>query len=177
MSYALRHDPGALDLVLDGEGWVPIDDLLKAIVSRPRWHWIQAEHIHEVVETCDKKRYERKGDSLRARYGHSKAARPTYEPVEPPEHLYHGTPRGYLPAIRMEGLKAMSRQYVHLSTTPDMARQVGSRRDKKPVILTIRAGEACASGIRFGKPSEGMEGVWLAERIPPAFIEVPEGET
>ncbi len=33
MSYALRHHPESFGLVLDSEGWVPVDDLLASASS------------------------------------------------------------------------------------------------------------------------------------------------
>jgi putative RNA 2'-phosphotransferase len=171
MSYALRHNPGELGLTLDAEGWVKLADLVKAISARSRWRWVQEEHIREIVARSDKQRFEIKDSRIRARYGHSRAARPTYRPVEPPPILYHGTPRRNLRAIRRHGLKAMSRQYVHLSTTPEMAHQVGRRRDQNPAMLLIRAGEAHAAGVKFGTPSGDPDDIYLVEAVPPEFIE------
>jgi putative RNA 2'-phosphotransferase len=174
MSVALRHDPAAFDLMPDEDGWVALEDLLQAIAGRPRWKWVRAEHVQEVIDISDKRRFELNGPLIRARYGHSRAARPSYQPVEPPELLYHGTPRQNLPVIRRHGLRAMSRQYVHLSATPEMARQVGQRRDAQPALLLIRAAEAYAAGIVFGTPSGEQDDVYLVETMPPAFIEFPE---
>jgi putative RNA 2'-phosphotransferase len=61
----------------------------------------------------------------------------------------------------------MNRQYVHLSTDPATALQVGRRRTADPVILEIRAADACRAGIRF---YPGNEDVWLADGIPVQFI-------
>lgn len=173
MSVALRHDPVSFNLTLDENGWVAFDDLVTAITAQPKWSWIQPEHVRQVVETSDKQRFEIKGDLIRARYGHSRAARPTYLPVEPPPILYHGTPRRNLEAIRRGGLKAMSRQYVHLSATPEMALQVGRRRDAQPALLIIHAAEAHTVGVAFGTPSDEQDNVYLVETVPPEFIEFP----
>ncbi len=174
MSFVLRHNPGALGLALDEAGWVDLDTFIAAIASQPRWRWVSEADVRRVVYTSDKQRFEIQGRMIRARYGHSRAAQPTYNPVKPPEILYHGTPRRNLPAIRREGLKAMSRQYVHLSATPEMALQVGHRRDQKPALLKIRAAEAHAAGIAFGTPSGELDNVYLVKAIPPAFIELPD---
>lgn len=66
-----------------------------------------------------------------------------------------------------EGLKPMNRQYVHLSADREMATQVGQRKDKEPVILQIRAGDAQRQGIVFYK---GNGRVWLADFVPAGFI-------
>lgn len=173
MSVALRHNPASFNLTLDEAGWVNFDVLVAAIAARPKWRWVRAEHVQHVVETSDKRRFEMDGPLIRARYGHSRAARPEYQPVQPPDVLYHGTPRRNLEAIRRDGLQAMSRQYVHLSATSDMARQVGRRRDQSPLILRIRAAQAHAAGIKFGTPSGRQDDVYLVESLPPEFIEFP----
>jgi len=174
MSLALRHEPEAFGLNLDENGWVAFEALVGTIAARPKWQWVQPEHVRYVVETSDKQRFEIKGELIRARYGHSRAARPVYLAVEPPPLLYHGTPRRNLEAIRRRGLKAMSRQYVHLSARPEMALQVGRRRDAQPALLVIRAAEAHAAGIVFGTPSGEADNVYLVEAVPPQFIEFPE---
>jgi len=173
MSVALRHDPAAFGLTLDQDGWVALDALLAGVSSRPRWGWVQAEDILHVVERSNKQRFELDGPLVRARYGHSRAARPNYVAVEPPPVLYHGTPRRNLAQIRRHGLKAMSRQYVHLSATPEMALTVGRRRDAAPALLKIRAAEAHRAGIAFGTPSGDVDNVYLVEAVPPNFIEFP----
>jgi len=174
MSVALRHDPASFGLTLDEDGWVAFDTLVGAIAARPKWAWVRSEHMRQhIVETSDKQRLELNGGLIRARYGHSRAARPTYQPVEPPSVLYHGTPRRNLAAIQRHGLKAMNRQYVHLSATPEMALQVGRRRDSAPALLKICAAEAHAAGIIFGTPSGEHDDVYLTETIPPQFIEFP----
>jgi putative RNA 2'-phosphotransferase len=177
MSYALRHAPADFELVPDEDGWVALKDLAAAIEAQRKWTWVGVEHIREVVATSDKQRFEMDGSLIRARYGHSQAVRPTYRPVEPPPLLYHGTPRRNLAAIRRHGLQAMSRQYVHLSHTPEMALQVGRRRDTRPALLRIRAAEAHAAGVVFGTPSGEQDNVYLVEAVPPEFIEFPDLET
>jgi putative RNA 2'-phosphotransferase len=173
MSFALRHNPQAFNLTLDDEGWIDLTLFVKALTAEKKWS-IDEASVRFVVETSDKQRFEIEGNRIRARYGHSKAARPTYEPVTPPPILYHGTPRRNLPKIRTTGLKAMSRQYVHLSTTTDMALMVGHRRDEKPALLKIRALEAHQAGIEFGTPSGNNDNVYLVATMPSEFIDFPD---
>ncbi|MDX1522042.1 MAG: RNA 2'-phosphotransferase, partial [Anaerolineae bacterium] len=174
MSLALRHDPTSFGLTPDDDGWVALEALLAGIAARPRWQWVEADHLRQVVATSDKQRFEMDGPHIRARYGHSRAARPRYQAVAPPVMLYHGTPRRNLAAIRQNGLKAMGRQFVHLSATPEMAGTVGRRRDTQPALLRIRAAAAHAAGIRFGTPSGEADTVYLVETVPPEFIEFPD---
>jgi putative RNA 2'-phosphotransferase len=65
----------------------------------------------------------------------------------------------------------MGRQYVHLSTTLDMALEVGRRKDPRPVIVTVDAGSAADAGITF---FAGNDRVWLADAVPPGFLRYPK---
>lgn len=80
---------------------------------------------------------------------------------------YHGTTHKALNAILNDGLKPMSRQYVHMSFDIDTAVQVGKRRDDVPIILVIIANRAYVDGINFYK---GNNKVVLADYIPAKYI-------
>ena len=168
MSFFLRHDPEELGTILDPEGFVPLNVVVDALSKR--WDWVTEEDVREVVETCDKGRFEIIEGDIRACYGHSTGTRIEYEPIEPPALLYHGTARRFLDDINRDGLKPMSRQYVHLTVSKDIARMVGRRRDRDPVVLEVAATEAYTEGILFYRANDNF---WLADRIPPGHIRVP----
>jgi len=171
IAHALRHAPEHYGLSLDAEGWVRVDDLVAGL-RRSGKHWAQlsAVDVLRVVEaTTDKPRYALQGGNIRALHGHSVPEKIAHAPAEPPALLYHGTPKTALAAILREGLKPMSRQYVHLATQPDLAQEVGERRRGDTIVLTIQAQAAHQAGIRF-YPSSAT--VWLAEALPPLFIQL-----
>ena len=170
VSHALRHRPWLYELELDAEGWTPVADLLDALQSKPRWRDVRREDLVAMMAAADKQRFELDGDRIRALYGHSVPGRIVKERAAPPAVLLHGTAPAFLPAIREHGLLPMHRQYVHLSADRETAEQVGGRRAARPVILTIRAAEAHAAGVPFW---HGNEQVWLAETVPPGYIELP----
>lgn len=85
----------------------------------------------------------------------------------PPEVLFHGTSPEVAHLIKSEGLKPMKRQYIHLSSNREIAYQVGQRKARSPVILTIESGKAHNHNIKF---YQGNKVVWLADYIPPQFI-------
>ena len=171
LSLMLRHEPEKFGLTLDQHGFVPLADVLRAVRSRREWQDTGEEQIRLVVRHSDKQRFEIQGENIRARYGHSVEGQIDYEPVEPPEILYHGTAPQSLPAIRREGLRAMRRQYVHLSIEPEQARLVGSRHAPRPVILRVRAREAWQSGVKFYRPEARL---FLADAVPAEFVENEE---
>lgn len=76
----------------------------------------------------------------------------------------------FLDSIMKEGLKPMSRLYVHLSRDVETAKKVG-RRHGNPVVLKIRSGKMNKDGIRFYLSSNG---VWLVKNVPRKHIEIEE---
>ncbi len=173
IAHALRHAPWQYGLTLDEAGWAPVADLLAALRRlRPEWRDLTERDLEAIIAHSDKQRFELRDGRIRALYGHSLPKRIHKAPAEPPEVLYHGTSPEAAARILKEGLKPMGRQYVHLSTTPAAAYQVGRRKAKRPVILRVRAREAYQAGIRFYR---GSADVWLADFVPAAFIEPDEG--
>jgi putative RNA 2'-phosphotransferase len=171
LSLILRHQPESVGLELDDEGFVELEDLQVALRRNRSQGSVTQADVLEVVETSDKQRFEVVGDRIRARYGHSVEQKMAYDPVTPPEILYHGTSPHAVPNIRRQGLQPMKRQYVHLSVDTEQARAVGKRHHRQPAILTVHAKRAWDAGVTFYHPEERL---FLAESIPPEFI-VSEG--
>jgi putative RNA 2'-phosphotransferase len=167
-SHALRHEPARYGLTLDADGWVAIDAFIAALGrTDPRWLGLHAADFQEMIAASAKTRHEIDGDRIRAIYGHSVPGRLTHDPVVPPAILFHGTSPQAAELILREGLKPMSRQYVHLSPTLDVALEVGRRKAKEPSLLVVDAAAAFAAGIHFYR---GNELIWLADAVPPQFI-------
>lgn len=172
VSYALRHAPWEYELEMDKEGFVPIVQLLTALDETGHYERkITIEDLHYMMEASDKKRHEIVGDKIRALYGHSIPMHIRKEETTPPDVLYHGTTRKALDRILKEGLKPMSRQYVHLSKDMDTAILVGKRRDDKPVILSVDAKQAYEDGIKF---YQGNDKVILADYVPAKYLKIKQ---
>lgn len=73
LSYVLRHQPEAIGLELDSEGWASIAALIAGAASQGQH--LDKQLIESVVETSDKKRFALSADGLRIRavQGHSTA--------------------------------------------------------------------------------------------------------
>jgi putative RNA 2'-phosphotransferase len=171
VAYALRHNPEEYGLTLDAEGWVAVDDLLKALRQRRRvWRGVTGTDLLKMIEQAEKRRYEIRDGRIRAYYGHSVPGIVERTPAAPPDLLFHGTSPQAAESILRDGLKPMNRQYVHLSTDRETAFMVGQRRAADPVILEVRAAEAHRAGVAF---FVGNDDVWLAEAIPAQFINRP----
>jgi putative RNA 2'-phosphotransferase len=167
LALLLRHRAAEHGLALDPEGFVPLEDVVAAINRRRGWAWVRAEQIAEVIARQEKRRYEIVDDDIRAIYGHSVATAISYPAVVPPETLLHGTARRFVETILREGLRPMSRQYVHLSDDPALARLTGRRRDPQPAIMQIAAARAHAAGVVFYQADHG---VFLAKAVPPEYV-------
>lgn len=169
ISHALRHAPWLYELELDEEGWTPVADLLAGLRRHRRaWRDLSEKDLRGMMARPGKQRFEMRAGKIRALYGHSIEMKIEKTPATPPRRLFHGTAPRTAAVIRREGLKPMNRQYVHLSADEETAQEVGRRKARDPEILTVRAAEAHEAGVSF---YHGNEMVWLADRVPPEFIE------
>ena len=168
LSLILRHQPEKIGLALDANGWASIDDLLR--LSAAKGKSLTRALIEEVVETNDKQRFVFNEDRsmIRASQGHSVSVDLGLAPMPPPPVLFHGTATRFLEAIRKQGLLKGNRQHAHLSPDEATAVKVGQRHGK-PVVLKIAAGKMQLEGHRFYC---SVNGVWLTDHVPPAFLEV-----
>ncbi|MCB0652744.1 MAG: RNA 2'-phosphotransferase [Saprospiraceae bacterium] len=166
MSYALRHAPEKFGLQLDAQGWCQVQDLLSAF--RKKGIEMTQELLDEVVEKNDKKRFafDDSRSKIRASQGHSIPIDLGYEPVKPPDVLFHGTARQHLDSILREGLQKRNRHHVHLSPDRETATRVGGRHGKA-VVLLVNAKVMHEQGIPFYRSSNG---VWLTESVAPEFL-------
>lgn len=166
LSYVLRHNPGALDLDLDPGGWADVETLIER--ARKDGRSLTRRTIKELIAAGKKTRFtlSENGAKIRANYGHSIEVDLELSPTPPPEELYHGTARTAISSIQSEGLRPQSRQYVHLSPTPDDARSVGARHGS-PIVLPIDASALHDEGFTLYRSTST---VWLTKRVPPEFI-------
>lgn len=170
LSYVLRHQPASIGLTLDDQGWVSVTELLRQANA----HGKQFTHadLLQVVAENDKQRFRLSDDGLmiRASQGHSLKVDLALTAQQPPEVLYHGTATRFLNAILVEGLKAKSRQQVHLSADKKTAFKVAMRHGK-PVILQVATMAMHAQGFKFFLSDNG---VWLIDYVPVEFLSVED---
>jgi putative RNA 2'-phosphotransferase len=161
---ALRHFPDDLGLAMDPRGWVDLVALSDVIHERHRW--ADSNMLVALVESDPKKRYEITNDKIRARYGHS-----VNVDLDHPENtlpsLYYGANEEEADRILEVGLKSVSQRYVHLSTTPEKAWQVGTFRTGNPKVIQIDSAAAKENGIRMMTVNEDIV---LSEPIPSIFL-------
>ena len=168
LSYLLRHSTNPLYISLHN-GWADVGKILKAL--KERWPDVDSDVLEQIVAEDEKGRYAFHEDhtKIRANQGHSiPGVVIEMEQPEPPELLYHGTATRFLSDIMREGLKPMSRHYVHISSDWETAVKTGKRHGN-PVVLIIRAKDFVHDGHTLYRSSNG---VWLAEEVPAAYFTV-----
>lgn len=171
LSLVLRHEPEKVGLTLDPQGWVGVDELLRAFAARGRG--LTRDQLETIVSTSDKQRFafSPDGTRIRANQGHSvEGVDLNLPPAAPPEILFHGTADRFLESIRASGLIKGARHHVHLSAELQTARKVGSRHGRL-VVLEVAAGEMHRAGHVFFVSANG---VWLADAVPAQFLRVME---
>lgn len=167
LSWLLRHAAQQEGLLPDEQGYVRLDDVLRLLRRGQRG--VGRDEVLAVVQTVDphKQRFSLdtgpQGDWIRANYGHSLSERVSHPVAQPPPCLYHGTTAAVLDTILQEGLRPMQRQYVHLSTDPVLALQVGARRG--PAVLL--AVDTALAGVPFYRANPLF---WLADSLPAACL-------
>ncbi|HLY73537.1 MAG TPA: RNA 2'-phosphotransferase [Planctomycetota bacterium] len=169
MSLILRHEPEKFGVVLDAEGYTPLQELLEAI-RKERPAATEAD-LRAVVETVEpqKQRYSIVEADIRANYGHSIDGKIRHAPAVPPALLFHGTAEKAVAAILTSGLRPMARQYVHLTEDRSLALKVGGRHGK-PRLIRIDAMRAHREEIVFYKANRSF---WLADVVPAEFLLKP----
>ena len=167
ISLVLRHHPEAAYIQLDEHGWADVEQLISGIKKTGRK--INRQTLEEIVRTDEKQRYSFSEDKtlIRANQGHSISVDVGLKEQEPPEFLYHGTAAGFYESIKKQGIKPMSRLYVHLSKDIETAVNVGKRHGK-PIVLKIHSGIMYQDGVSFYLSENG---VWLTKKVEPKYFE------
>ncbi len=170
LALGLRHDPSALGLSVDAHGFADVDNVLRGLAANGEN--VTRDELEEIVATSDKQRYalSADGEKIRANQGHSIDVDLGLAPAAPPATLHHGTSMRFLDSIKASGLVRGARTHVHLSVDLKTAEIVAKRRAGPHVILTVRASAMHEKGHTFFRSANG---VWLTERVPPEFLEIP----
>lgn len=171
LAYLLRHAPETAELDMDQHGWVDVTQLLKN--AKPQnGTKLTLEMLQEIVTTDNKGRYRFSADGkkIKACQGHSIPwVEPELEIRTPPEYLYHGTTTEALNEIMESGaILRMSRHAVHMQEDISKAWDSATRRkNKKPVVIKIAAGDMAKDGFQF---SISENGVWFCETVPKKYF-------
>lgn len=160
LAFLLRHDT---EYNWGEHGWRQVKDLIDN-------HEYTMDMLETIVDTDNKGRYEFNEDHtmIRARQGHSINVDVELQKTVPPKTLYHGTATRFIDKIRQEGIKKMTRNYVHLTSNLQTAKMTGERHGK-PIIIVIDTYRMHLDGIDFYL---ARNNVWLTEYIDPKYFHI-----
>ncbi|SMN21886.1 similar to Saccharomyces cerevisiae YOL102C TPT1 tRNA 2'-phosphotransferase [Maudiozyma saulgeensis] len=123
LSYLLRHGAQKEKLVIDNNGYIPIDTILQH--NRLKTHKCSRQDLIRVVNNNDKKRFiiDEEKDMIAATQGHSIELKPDDTILIPikdsdslPSKLIHGTNvRNCLAIVESGKISKMRRNHIHLS--------------------------------------------------------------
>lgn len=164
LTFLLRHKPKDYPLAMDREGFAPWREVVDML--QERFYEVTEEQIRALIEGAEKKRFELRGDKVRATYGHSFPVDLDATAAKPPAQLYYGAARDLAESLLRSGLKPRDRQYVHLSVSAQEAESVARRHDPAPAILVVDAQAAHAEGVRFYESGP----LFLADQVPAKFL-------
>ncbi|MHA1129466.1 MAG: RNA 2'-phosphotransferase [Candidatus Helarchaeota archaeon] len=172
LSYIFRHNPRQIGIELDSNGFsqIPVDQLIPLIQKARNSDWITLETLKALIVLDHKGRFEIKNNRFRARYGHSlKYIKIEKRISDLPEILYHGTNMAAYELIKIEGLKPMGRNLVHLTSSIKDARIVGRRHKGDLVLLEINVRGALQDEIEIWQAGKS---IYVSNYIPPQYIRV-----
>lgn len=163
---ALRHVPEKYGLVMDDEGWVTVDGIIKLVECH--FENLSDMKISDLLVPLGD-RIEVIGDRIRATYGHSTQ---NFRPVEfaiPEIPLYHGTRCSNWSMIELFGLQPMSRRFVQLTSDYDYAHEIASSSGRAPLVLQVQTIAALEDDVRFFNTGTH---VWLATHVPSVCLQL-----
>lgn len=145
---ALRHFPEKLGLMMDGKGWVDIEDLIHSIgTSRSGFTWLKKHHVEALVDTDPRGRYQVDGGMIRATYGHTIDVDPDDLPEADLDEYFYPVTEEEIDIIIEGGLHPTDRKKVHLSGSVEKAVEAGKVRTEEPLILKIDGKKASKDGM------------------------------
>ena len=168
LDYALGRNPDEFGLVPDGDGFIKIKELLKALHEEEGWKFVRNASIDEIVYSIADPPVEVNEDRIRARRREHLQKR-EYA-ADPPLLLYTCVrQRAYAHALK-KGVGPMGRSHVVLASDADLALRLGRRVDADPVLLTVNVNAAHDRGCMFLKASRRL---FLCRYVPEGSFRGP----
>jgi putative RNA 2'-phosphotransferase len=166
LAYVLGRRPDEFGLVPDGDGFVRVKDLLKALHEEEGWRHVNPSHINEVLLSAPEAGLELADGRIRSRSHSSEPA--GANPL--PKLLYAFIRRRAWPHVHLEGIQAAAAPGVLLASDRAMAERLGRRIDPDPVILTVNAQLLAEKGQSLAPAGEGL---FMTETVPPGTFSGP----
>lgn len=168
LSYILGRRPYEFGLVLDENGFVSIQMLLKAIGEEKDWKFIREAHFHELLLREPEPPIELAGSRIRS-VDRSHLPIHTISP-DPPKLLYVCIRQKAHAHVLEKGISPSAYSRVVLSSDREMALRMGRRIDPKAVLLSVFCNKCKEHGVLFYLAGGSL---LIAEHIPPRCFTGP----
>jgi putative RNA 2'-phosphotransferase len=160
--------PYEFGLVLDENGFVSVQMLLKAICEEKDWKFIRDAHFHELLLREPESPIELEGSRIRS-VDRSHLPIPEIS-RDPPKLLYVSIRQKAHAHVLEKGISPSACSQVILSSDRDMALRMGRRYDSKAVLLTVLCDKCMEQGVHFYQAGGSL---FTAMYIPPKCFTGP----
>jgi putative RNA 2'-phosphotransferase len=168
LTYVLGRRPYEFGLVLDENGFVSAQMLLKAICEEKDWNFIREAHFHQLLLREPEPPIELEGRRIRS-VDRSQLPIPSISP-DPPKLLYVCIRRKAHAHVLEKGIWPSAYSQVVLSSDRGMALRMGRRHDPKAVLLSVLSNKCKEQGVHFYQAGGVL---YTADHIPPKCFSGP----
>lgn len=175
LALVLRHAPEKFDLEMDINGWIDIKDIIRQFKEArgKRFHWLRPHHFTAISETDGKGRYEVRGNTIRATYGHTVEIELDLPTDNIPDALYFPCDPNEAANILDVGISPGGRSHVHLSASIRSAAEAGHVHFSLPTILEVDTAQMHAAGETIWHA--GIT-VYLCESVPSQYLSIIDND-
>ncbi len=169
LALVLRHAPEKFDLEMDINGWIDVKEIIRQFKKQggKRFHWLRPHHFVAISETDPKGRYEIRGNTIRATYGHTVEIELDLPTDNIPDSLFYPCNPAEAENIMEVGISPSGRAHVHLSASIRSAAEAGHVHFPLPTILEVDTAQMNAAGETIWHA--GIT-VYLVDSVPPQYI-------
>ncbi|MDG1533938.1 MAG: RNA 2'-phosphotransferase [Candidatus Thalassarchaeaceae archaeon] len=169
LALVLRHAPEKFDLEMDINGWIDVKEIIRQFKKQggKRFHWLRPHHFAAISETDPKGRYEIRGNTIRATYGHTVEIELDLPTDNIPDSLFYPCNPAEAENIMEVGISPSGRAHVHLSASIRSAAEAGHVHFPLPTILEVDTAQMNAAGETIWHA--GVT-VYLVDSVPPQYI-------
>ena len=169
LALVLRHAPENFDLEMDINGWIDVKEIIRQFKKQggKRFHWLRPHHFAAISETDPKGRYEIRGNTIRATYGHTVEIELDLPTDNIPDSLFYPCNPAEAENIMEVGISPSGRAHVHLSASIRSAAEAGQVHFPLPTILEVDTAQMNAAGETIWHA--GVT-VYLVDSVPPQYI-------
>jgi putative RNA 2'-phosphotransferase len=160
---------------MDINGWIDVKDIIRQFKQSggKRFHWLRPHHFRAIVETDPKGRYEVRGNTIRATYGHTVEIELDLPTDNIPDALYFPCDPEQTENLLDVGISPGGRAHVHLSASIRTAAEAGHVHFSLPTILEVDTAQMNAAGETIWHA--GIT-VYLTENVPAQYISVIDND-